>query len=48
MILILNLKKSMIYWRKIVKVETTEQNEVQMPVLTGGIIGEGEEEGKEG
>ena len=43
MILILNLKKSMNYWRKIMK---TEENEVQMP--TGGITGEGEEGIKEG
>ena len=30
------------------KEETTEQDEVQMPVLTGGITGEGEEGIKEG
>ena len=45
MILILNLKKSMNYWRKIMK---TEENEVQMPVPTGGITGEGEGGIKEG
>merc|ERR1719362_585496 len=48
MILILNLKKSMNCWRKIVKEKTTEQNEVQMPVLTEGITEEGEEGIKEG